>query len=128
MPVPGMERVRRIQLQDPTNWALLVLEPGEPESLSVEGPPDVIRRVRAKVNGETLVIDLGGGLGERVRDALTTSLTRQHVTYRVRALHLAEVRVRGLVSVDAGAFGTDAPRVTRLEPTPTAPPPPPARG
>lgn len=115
LPVPEF---RRIELRDPANWAELVVEPSSTSFVEVEGPADVIGRVQAEVDGELLRITLGGGLLARVSDALTTSLTRAHVSYRVRAPRVDEVRVLGLVHVSVDAFGADAPVVTRLHPVP----------
>jgi hypothetical protein len=112
-----MDKVRRVELRDPANWGELVVEPAERVSFTVEGPPDIVERVRARVDGETLRIGLGGSLGDRVRDALTTSLSRRHVTYRVRAPHLDRIRVFGLVQVDSHAFGAEAPIVAHVGPT-----------
>lgn len=109
---------RRIELRDPANWAHLVVEPGGRATLEVEGPGNVVRRVHADVDDEILRISLGGGLLAHVSDALTTSLTREQVTYRVQAPRLDEVRVLGMVHVSVDAFGADAPVVTRLGPVP----------
>lgn len=120
--VPAFER---IELRDPTNWVDLVAEPGERESVVVEGPPEMLVRVRTRVKDRTLRITLAGSLAQHVRDALTTSLTRQHLVYRIRAPRLLEVRVAGLVRVAVEAFGADAPVVHRPQPQPPAMPQPP---
>lgn len=109
---------RRVELRDPTNWVELIVEPGAPAALSVEGSPDVVDRVRTRLDGGTLLITLTGSLTEKVRDALTTSLTRRRLTYRLRAPDLVEVAVLGMVQVMVDAFGSDRPLVTRLEPAP----------
>lgn len=118
---------RRIELRDPANRAHLVVEPGHRATLEAEGPAEIVRRVRAAVDGEILRITLGGGPLVRVGDALTTSLTPEPVSYRVQAPRIDEVRVLGPVHVSVDAFGADAPVVTRLPPVPP-PAPRPARG
>lgn len=117
----------RIELRDPANRVDMILEPGA-RLVAVEGPAETVRRVRTEVRDGVLEIGLDGTLAERVRDALTTSLTRRLLVYRICVPRLYEVRVAGLVSVSVSAFGADAPAVTRLHPQapfpPVAPAPP----
>lgn len=120
--VPPFER---IDLRDRTSWVDLIAEPGERENLVVEGPPDVLARINARVEDGVLRISVASSLKDLLRGAVTTSLTRRHVVYRVRARRLLEVRVAGLVRVSVHAFGGDAPVVTRLEPYPPIAPHPP---
>lgn len=108
----------RIELRDPAHWVALTVEPADRETMTVTGPPDILDRVRATVDGDTLHITLGGGIGDHVRDALTTSLTRRHLAYRIGARSLLEIRIQGFVRVSADAFGADAPAVTVLRPRP----------
>jgi hypothetical protein len=115
----------RIDLRDRTNWVDLTAEPGDSETLEVEGPPEMIARVHTWVEGDTLRITLAGSVADLLRDAVTTSLTRKHLVYRIRVRRLLEVRVAGLVRVSVHAFGKDAHVVTRLEPQPPAVPRPP---
>ena len=112
----------RIELRDPANWVELTVEPGEAESITIDGPPDLVDRVRTDVHHGMLHIRLAGSATDRVRDALTTSLGRRRLTYLVRARRILEVRVRGLVRVSVDAFGADAPVVTSLVPKPPRPP------
>jgi hypothetical protein len=123
--VPPFERV---ELGDPVNEVHLTASPDERHSVIVEGPPEMLRRIRGTVTDGVLRITLVGGLAERLGDVATTSLTRRHLVYRVRAPRLLEVRVGGYVHVAVDAYGADAPVVTRLEPPaprePHAPPAP----
>lgn len=112
----------RIELRDPANWVELTVEPGEAESITIDGPPDLVDRVRTDVHHGMLQIRLAGRATDRLRDVLTTSLNRRHLTYLVRARRILEVRVRGLVRVSVDAFGAGAPVVTSLEPQPPRPP------
>ncbi|MBP1705455.1 MAG: hypothetical protein H6Q36_1194 [Chloroflexi bacterium] len=114
-------RFERIELRDPANWVDLIVDPGAAERITVHGPRDLVDRVRIDVRRDSLHIGLAGTVTERVRDALTTSLNRRHLTYRIQARRVLEVRVRGLVRVSVTAFGADAPVVTRLVPHPAWP-------
>lgn len=115
----------RIELRDPANRVDLIVEPGS-QLVAIEGRAETIRRVRTEVVAGILRITLAGGVVDHVRDAVTTSLTRQWIAYRIRVPRLYEVRVAGLVSVSVSAFGADAPAVTRLgPPRPPIPPVPP---
>ena len=131
---PGERRVRetrelppfeRIDLRDRANWVDLIAEPGDHETLEIDGPPGMLSRVHARVEDGTLRISLAATLADVLRDAVTTSLTRRHLVYRVRARRLHEVRVAGLVRVSVHAFGAEAPVVTRTEPYPPMAPHPP---
>jgi hypothetical protein len=120
--VPPFERV---ELRDPTNWVDLLVQPGKRQIVVVEGPAEMLARVRTRVEDRTLRITLEGSVADHVRDAFTTSLTRQRLVYRIHAPRLLEVRVAGLVRVTVHAFGADAPVVTELEPhVPVMPEPP----
>ncbi len=112
----------RIELRDPANWVELTVEPGDAENITIDGPADLVDRVRTDVLHGTLHIRLAGSATDRLRDALTTSLDRRQLTYLVRARRMLEVRVRGLVRVSVDAFGADAPVVTSLVPKPPRPP------
>ncbi len=115
----------RVELRDPTNWVDLVVAPGERQIVVVEGPLEMVARVRTRVEDGTLRITLAGSIADHVRDAFTTSLTRQRLVYRIHAPRLLEVMVAGLVRVGVDAFGPDAPVVTRLRPGAPAMPLPP---
>ena len=115
----------RIELRDPTNWVDLVVRPDERYLVVIEGSPEMIARIHTIVEDGTLRIRLGGSIADHVRDAFTTSLTRQCLVYRIHAPRLLEVRVAGLVRVAAHEFGANAPVITHLEPrAPVMPEPP----
>jgi hypothetical protein len=115
----------RVELRDPVNRVHLIAAPGERHTVAAEGAPETLRRVRAEVTDGILRITVAGSVADHLRDAVTTSLSRQELVYRVHAPRLREVRVAGYVSVAVDAFGADAPVVTRLEPQAPAPPRPP---
>lgn len=115
----------RIELHDPANRVDLIVEPG-PQHIVIEGRTEMIHRVRTDVVDGVLRITLAGGLVDHVRDAVTTSITRQWIVYRIRVPRLYELRVAGLVTASVSAFGAEAPVVTRLGPPLPIPPIPPA--
>ena len=115
----------RIELRDPASWVDLVAEPGDRHVIEIEAPPELLARIQTRVEAGTLRIALAATLSEMLRDAFTTSLTRQHVGYRIRAPRLLEVRVAGRARVAVHAYGANAPVVTRLEPVPPTRPNPP---
>ena len=115
----------RIELRDPTNWVDLVVRPDERHLVIIEGSPEMVGRIHTAVEDRTLRIRLGGSIADHVRDAFTTSLTRQRLVYRIHAPRVLEVRVAGLVTVAAHEFGTNGPVITHLEPhVPVMPEPP----
>jgi hypothetical protein len=115
----------RIELRDPTNWVDLVVRPDERHLVVIEGSPEMVARVHTSVEDGTLRIRLGGNIADHVRDAFTTSLTRECLVYRIHARRLLEVRVAGLVRVVAHDFGPNAPVIAHLEPhAPVMPEPP----
>jgi hypothetical protein len=112
----------RVELRDSVNEVDVIATPAERHSVLVDGPPEMLRRIRGTVADGVLRITIGGSLADRIRDAATTSLTRRHLVYRVSAPRLFEVRLSGYVHVAVDAYGADAPVVTRLGPqAPRAP-------
>ena len=109
---------RRLELRETVNWVELIAVPGETEQLTIEGPPEYVARVKSEVRGETLVMSLSGNLSDRVKDALTTSLTRKTVTYHLTAENLVEIEVAGLIRVNLEAYGDNWPVVVDRLPGP----------
>jgi hypothetical protein len=109
---------RRLELCETVNWVDLIAEPGETEQLTIEGPPEYIDRVVSEVQGDTLKVSLSGSLSDKVKDALTTSLTRKMVTYHLTAKNLVEIEVAGLIRVNLDAYGENRPMVKDLLPRP----------
>lgn len=102
---------QRLELHDTAHWVDLTVEPGEPELLTIEGPPECVARVKSVVQGDTLKVFLTGTLTDRLTDALTTSLTRRTVTYHLTAKELAEIETAGLIRVHLAAYGDNPPVV-----------------
>ena len=122
--VGGFER---LELRDRTNWVDLIIEPGEREALVIEGPSEILARIKTDVQAGTLKIALGGNLLQKVQDALTTSLSRKKVRYHLTAKRLTEVKVFGYVNVDVSAFGKERPTVKYAGPVPPNIPVPPTQ-
>lgn len=114
--------VRRLELHETVNWVDLVVEPGEPEQLTIEGPPAYVARVKSAVRGDTLQVSLAGRLSDRVKNALTTSLTRKTVTYHLTAKNLVEIEAVGLIRVNLDAYGDVRPVIKDRLPLPPIPP------
>ena len=112
---------RRLEVRATANWVNLIVEPGEPELLRIEGPPGYIARAESEVRGETLIVSLTGTLSDKIRDALTTSLTRKTVTYHLIAKNLVEIEVTGLVRVNLDAYRDNRPVVINRLPAPPRP-------
>jgi hypothetical protein len=108
-----LEPFQRLELRDPTNQVELIAHPGEGYSLVIQAPDEMRKRMQIRVQEGTLSISLHGGILERLRDALTTSLTRQFIRLEVSAPSLKSIDVRGWVSVDARAYGNRQPELVR---------------
>ena len=85
----------------------LFIEQSEDETLTIETSPRVLERIETIVEAGLLSIDLAGGLGDRVRDALTTSLTRPHVVIRLSLSQLRGLDIAALAYVRVGRMQTD---------------------
>lgn len=79
----------------------LFITQGDSESLTIESTPKIIDRIETSVENGTLRIFEGGGLGDRLRDAITTSLSRPHIVYHlnVRQLRSLEVLATAFVNI-----------------------------
>ena len=81
----------------------LIITQGSHEALTIEGPADLVPRLVAEVRHGTLVLGTGGGWLEKLSDALTTSLTRPHVRYRLAVRELTAIEVNAMAQVTAAA-------------------------
>ncbi len=82
----------------------LILTQGDREGLTIEGPSCCVHRIDAEVRGGTLYIGAGGSLRERLSDALTTSLNRPRIRYRVTVRELRGLEITAMASVRAAAI------------------------
>jgi hypothetical protein len=101
--VSGFNRVH-LQAQHANE---LIITQGDREGLTVEGPASIVPRLVAEVRHGTLVIGTGGSWLDRLGDALTTSLTRPHIRYRLAVRELVGIEISAMASVRAAAIRTD---------------------
>jgi hypothetical protein len=111
-----LQEFNRLELCDPANWVELVITSGDKESLTIQAPAELIPRIKTQVRHGTLVINLGGTILEKILDALTTSLTRQKVTYHLTVCRLDEIFLCGLISLDTQELENNRPVIRRLGP------------
>ena len=113
-----LEEFRFLELCDSANFVDLVITSGGKESITITGPAKIVSRIETKVKQDTLVISLGGGLIDKILDALTTSLTRSKVSYHLTVRRLDEIDLCGLIRVDTSGIETAKPIIRRLGPPP----------
>lgn len=82
----------------------LIITQGDREALTIEGPADLVPRLEVEVRHGTLFLGTGGGLVEKLKDALTTSLTRPHIRYCLALRQLAAIEVSAMAQVRAAAL------------------------
>jgi len=85
----------------------LVLTQGAGESLAVEGDPELVRKLSARVDGGTLLLELGHDWLERLVEGLRF-LGRQSLTYHVGIDTLKRLAVTGSGNVRADRLQADA--------------------
>ena len=90
----------RVLLQTQHENYLTIL-PGAQEGLTIQAPTQVLSRIKARVRNRTLEISLGGDWKERLRDALSTSLSRSHISYVLRVNRLTSLEVFALAHIRA---------------------------
>jgi len=117
-----LEAFQHVNLRDPVNQVELILRPGETHAAAIEASPLMLQRIRLQVRSGTLYVSLRGNLAEKLADALTTSLTREHVRVTLTSPGLHSVRVKGWVAIDSQAYGARQPAIRRAGPfAPLAP-------
>jgi len=100
--VSGFERVT---LRSQHENELTIIQ-GEEESLTIEAPEEMLGRISSSVRQGQLVIVLEGSLGEKIADALTTSLNRPRIKYRLAVKDLRELEVYAIATVEASRLTT----------------------
>ncbi len=111
-----LDGVTDVIVRDPTNWVSLILrEAGEP-GLRLYGSEEMINRYRCIRRGDKLYLSLSGDLIDRIGDALTTSLTRKHVTIELTLKDVKRVKATGMVKVDTSALRMQAPEIQLFGP------------
>lgn len=79
----------------------LTIIQGKQEALAIRAPVDVLSRTKAHVRNGVLDINQGGDWLERLRDALTTSLSRPEIYYTLRVEQLDSLEVYALATITA---------------------------
>jgi hypothetical protein len=94
---PDLKEFERLKVRIHNHVCDLTLSQGDEEALFLRGPGHLLRRVKADVQGKSLVIELVGGLTDRIGDASTTSFSRQKVEVDLTVCNLQELDLGGFV-------------------------------
>lgn len=111
-----LQEFRRLELCDPANWVDLVIESGETENLTITGPAKIVSRIKTRVKNNILTISLDGNFLDKIRDSLTTSLTRKRIAYHLTVRQLDEIDLCGLIRVDTCGLEIRKPTIRRIGP------------
>lgn len=85
----------------------LVIQQGERESLVIEANPDLLSRVKTVVRDGELSIWIVGSWSDLIKEALSTSLTRQRIQYTLTVRVLNALDVAGIAHVESAGLATD---------------------
>jgi hypothetical protein len=85
----------------------LQIRQGEQESLVIEAAPNVLARLDTRVSNGRLEVRLEGGWWDRVREALSTSLSRPLIRFRLQVRDLKHLELCGLFRVRATDLSLD---------------------
>lgn len=85
----------------------IVIRQGDCESLTIEAPPDLLARIKTGVSAGELAIRLTGSWSDLVKEALSTSLSRQRIRYTLTVRQLIALNITGLVHLEADRLETD---------------------
>jgi hypothetical protein len=94
-----------LRVDNKMNW--VTLQQGEPELLVIEAAAGVLDQIGVQVSDGHLAIRNAGTWTDRLRDALSTSLTRQQVTYHLTVRDLSRLDVLGMARVDMAQLQTE---------------------
>jgi hypothetical protein len=94
----------------------LVITSGGPERLTITGPAKLVSRVQTNVVKDTLYITLGGSLLDKIRDSVTTSLTRKKITYHLTIRQLEGIELCGLIHLDTSGLESGKPVIKYFNP------------
>ena len=94
----------RVFLRD---YGELVITQGEEESLTIETDRDILPKIKTEVREGRLVIKIGGHWLDKLGHALSTSLTRHWIKYRLAVKKLTGLEITGAVSAKASEITTD---------------------
>lgn len=85
----------------------LVVQRGQRQSLTIEAEPELFDKLEAEVRDGRLDIHTAGGWADKIKSALSTSLTRPHVKYIVTTPRLSGLDIDCLAEVYADQIETD---------------------
>jgi hypothetical protein len=102
--VQGFEQVS-LRVQNIQND--LVIQQGERESLVIEANPDLLTRVKTVVIDGKLNIWIDGSWSDLIKEALSTSLTRQRIQYTLMVRRLSALDVAGFAYIQVASLETD---------------------
>jgi hypothetical protein len=114
--IRNLEAFRYLDLCDSANWVDLIICSGEQEQLTITGPENLVARIRTNLEDDTLIIRLEGTLVDKIRDALTTSLSRKKITYHLTIKQLEGIELCGLIRLDTSGLKSGNPVIRHLNP------------
>jgi len=82
----------------------LAIRQGARESLTIQAPAEILTRIQSRVAQGRLTISLQGDWPARIRDALTTSLTRPRIHYRLCVKNLSLLEIYAMADVRIGSL------------------------
>lgn len=89
--VSGFEQVA---IRGNTCSARVYITQGVQEGLTIEAPPEYLRRLHSEVKGGRLTIRLEGSWLQALEDALSTCLNKPAIIYRLDVCHLTHLEVQ----------------------------------
>lgn len=97
----------RVTLTMPNIECELLITQSESESLCIKARQEILSRIRTEVRNGKLAIWIDGSWSERIRDALTTSLTRPRIRCHLTLKTLTSLEGCGTMHVSASGLETD---------------------
>ena len=94
----------RVVLRD---YGELIITQGDEESLTIETDRDTLSQIKTEVREGKLIIKIGGTWLDKLGHALSTSLTRHWIKYRLAVKKLTGLEITGAVSAKASEITTD---------------------
>jgi hypothetical protein len=85
----------------------LVIQQGDQESLTIQAPEEILHRIKSQIVHSRLIISLEGAWPDRIRDALTTSLTRPRIHYKLCVKNLSHLEIYAMADVSAACLQTE---------------------
>lgn len=77
----------------------LVIRQEDRESLTIQAPAEILARIQTRVAQDRLTISMEGDWPARIRDALTTSLTRPRIHYELCVKRLSHLEIYAMADV-----------------------------